>query len=120
MTAPEGGFYSAEDADSLPPGGAAEKREGAFYVWTQAEIESLLGEDAALFCQIYGVEERGNAPAGSDPHEEFTGLNILIRRGSPEAAAELEGHAGRRCSPIAPGGPGLISTIKSWLPGMGS
>ena len=37
MTSPEGGFYSAEDADS-------EGEEGVFYVWTSSEIESILGE----------------------------------------------------------------------------
>ena len=42
LTSPEGGFYSAEDADSLPKEGAAEKREGAFYVWTQEEIDRVL------------------------------------------------------------------------------
>ncbi len=46
MTNSEGGFYSAEDADSLPPEDAgnprAHKTEGAFYLWTQSELESLL------------------------------------------------------------------------------
>src|SRR5262249_41582065 len=41
----EGGFYSAEDADSvIDPAKPEEKGEGAFYVWTQAEIESALGQ----------------------------------------------------------------------------
>ncbi|MHC4704461.1 MAG: thioredoxin domain-containing protein, partial [Planctomycetota bacterium] len=54
MTAPEGGFYSAEDADS-------EGKEGLFYVWTLEEIESILGpEHAKVFVQYYGVTERGN------------------------------------------------------------
>ena len=46
MTNPEGGFFSAEDADSVPPEDAsnpnAHKTEGAFYLWTQAELEALL------------------------------------------------------------------------------
>lgn len=53
MTHPEGGFYSAQDADS-------EGEEGKFYVWTKAEIEGILGDDAALFCTYYGVSEAGN------------------------------------------------------------
>ncbi len=36
LTSREGGFFCAEDADSLPQAGAARKQEGAFYVWTQA------------------------------------------------------------------------------------
>ncbi|MFL6541124.1 MAG: thioredoxin domain-containing protein, partial [Chthoniobacterales bacterium] len=55
MTSPEGGFYSAEDADSLFEHGKPEHGEGAFYVWTKAEIERVLGDDAAIFCSHYGV-----------------------------------------------------------------
>ncbi len=53
MTSPEGGFYSALDADS-------EGVEGKFYVWAQQEIEEILGEDAPKFCQNYQVSEYGN------------------------------------------------------------
>lgn len=64
MTSPEGGFYSTQDADS-------EGEEGKFFVWTQAETESILGgEDAALFGQVYGVTARGN-------FEGHTILNIV-------------------------------------------
>jgi len=84
MTAPEGGFYSAEDADSLPALNSTEKTEGAFYVWEKSEIESLLGPQAApLFCRAYGVEALGNSPAGSDPHGELRGKNTLILRSTP-------------------------------------
>jgi uncharacterized protein YyaL (SSP411 family) len=60
MTSPEGGFYSATDADS-------EGEEGRFFVWTAAEIRALLGADADRFLRYYGVTERGN----------FEGRNIL-------------------------------------------
>ena len=80
MTAPEGGFYSAEDADSIIEHGKAEHAEGAFYVWTQTEIGAALGQDADVFNYHYGVEANGNAPAGADPHGEFVGKNILIQR----------------------------------------
>ncbi len=53
MQSPEGGYYSTLDADS-------EGVEGKFYVWEQAEIERLLGEDAAAFCSVYDVSEDGN------------------------------------------------------------
>ncbi len=82
MTHIEGGFYSAEDADSLIAHGQPEHAEGAFYVWTKAEIIDVLGEvEATLFNANYGVEDNGNTPAGADPHGEFTGKNILIERG---------------------------------------
>ena len=79
MTDPGGGFYSAEDADSLPPEDAstpgARKSEGAFYLWTSDEVGDVLGDDAALVRARFGIEARGNAPV--DPHGEFTGKNLL-------------------------------------------
>jgi hypothetical protein len=89
MADKDGGFYSAEDADSLLEHGKPEHGEGAFYVWTKAQIEKLLGEDAALFIRFYGVEDDGNAPAGSDPMNEFSGKNTLIQRLSISQAAKL-------------------------------
>jgi uncharacterized protein YyaL (SSP411 family) len=54
MTAPDGGFYSAEDADS-------EGKEGLFYVWTPREVKEHLGkETGGLFCRFYGITEEGN------------------------------------------------------------
>ena len=79
MTDPAGGFYSAEDADSLPPEQAAtpgaHKMEGAFYLWTAAELDELLGEASPLVKKRYGIEPEGNAP--SDPQAEFIGKNLL-------------------------------------------
>ena len=61
MTSPLGGYFSTEDADS-------EGVEGKFYVWSKKEIEAALSaEDASLFCDVYGVTERGN----------WEGVNIL-------------------------------------------
>ena len=71
MTAPEGGFYSAEDADS-------EGVEGKFYVWTPGEIEGALEPDEArLAIRFWDVTERGN----------FEGKNILYVPHPPEAVA---------------------------------
>jgi uncharacterized protein len=71
MRSPEGGLYSAEDADS-------EGMEGKFYVWTPAELKEALGEDDARVATIYwGVTERGN----------FEGKNILNLPREPEAVA---------------------------------
>jgi uncharacterized protein YyaL (SSP411 family) len=50
----EGGFYSTQDADS-------EGEEGRFFVWTEAEITRILGEESSeIFCRIYDVSEEGN------------------------------------------------------------
>ena len=93
MTSKEGGFYSAEDADSevaqvsnlrLDKAQVENlrhnKAEGAFYVWTKDEIDSALGHSAEIFSFHYGVEPNGNVPGGSDPQGEFRGKNILIQR----------------------------------------
>ena len=61
MIHPEGGFYSAEDADSFPSTDAKEKKEGAFYVWERDEIIGIAGDKAGeIFCYRYGVREGGS------------------------------------------------------------
>jgi len=81
MTAESGAFYSAEDADSLPAKGATDKREGAFYTWTHAEVKSILsGQDLEVVCAVYDIRADGNVDPASDPHQELTGQNVLIRR----------------------------------------
>ena len=76
---PGGAFYSAEDADSLPPEYAddpgAHKMEGAFYIWTDEEVGEVLGPDAEIFREHFGVRPGGNAPF--DPQNEFTNKNLL-------------------------------------------
>ena len=69
MASPEGGFYSAEDADS-------EGVEGKFYTWKESELAKLLGKDeTSLFTKIYGVEQYGNYDDEASSDE--TGSNIL-------------------------------------------
>jgi uncharacterized protein YyaL (SSP411 family) len=100
MTHPDGGFYSAEDADSvIDPAEPKVKGEGAFYLWTAQELEQLLGKHlATMFAFRYGVEPNGNVH--HDPHGEFTGKNILyvhhtvaetaLNFSIPEEAAETQ------------------------------
>jgi len=77
LSHPEGGFYSAEDAESAPDAKLPhQKEEGAFYVWTCGEIDSLLSpHEAKVFKRHFGIEEDGNVVA--DPHGIFKGKNIL-------------------------------------------
>ena len=81
-----GGFFSAEDADSIPPedvadarrggpSGPPHKSEGAFYIWRDEEIQDVLGADAEIFRIRYGVLLDGNAPF--DPQNEFVHKNLL-------------------------------------------
>ena len=84
MTHPEGGFYSAEDADSvIDPANPKEKGEGAFYIWSAAELEPY-----PRFASVYGVRRDGNV--SEDPHGEFTGKNILYLREPLDDAIEAE------------------------------
>jgi len=70
MRGPEGGFYSALDADS-------EGEEGRFYVWTPAQFRAVLGEAAEPAIEFYGVTEHGN----------FEGANVLHLAGGARASA---------------------------------
>jgi len=95
LTAPGGGFFSAEDADSVPPEHAHEKHphkvEGAFYVWRDDEIQQILGDNAAVFRARYGILPDGNAPA--DPQGEFTHKNLLYTARSIEDVASITGRS---------------------------
>ena len=76
MTSPEGGFYSAEDADS-------EGEEGKFYVWSGKELESILEKDEyALATSVYNIEESGNYLDQTSGRK--TGKNILHLKQLPE------------------------------------
>ncbi len=83
MTAPVGGFYSAEDADSS--GG-----EGKFYLWSQAEIEEALTPDEAkIALKVFNVNNQGNFQ--DQLSQEFTGENILhLTKSWAELAREFD------------------------------
>ena len=93
MTDEAGGFYSAEDADSVPPEHAAEddahKSEGAFYLWRADEIDALAGEEAAIVKLRFGIAPKGNAPI--DPQQEFVGKNLLYVARSVDDIAQQTG-----------------------------
>lgn len=74
LTNPNGGFYSALDADS-------EGVEGKFYCFAKTEIDALLGEKAAIYCQYYQITESGN----------WEETNILHRKGHDDEVAQQLG-----------------------------
>lgn len=81
MTSPEGGFYSAEDADS-------EGEEGKFYLWTTNEIVEILGEKEGKFIsKIFNVKDSGNFR--DEASGSKTGNNILHLNSSSEKLAKL-------------------------------
>jgi uncharacterized protein YyaL (SSP411 family) len=110
---PDGGFHSAEDADSVPQPAVpdstgarssdrvqavepAHPSEGAFYVWTDAEFDRLLGDDAELAKLRFGVRPGGNV--ANDPQGELEGKNVLyLARSVDEVAAA----AGRPAADVA-------------------
>ena len=96
MQHPDGGFYSAEDADSLPPGSSAgEKREGAFYVWSADKLRDLLGPDHSLFASQFGVRagrqcrERSIWRVQQTEHSASLRADHWTRRGPGRAANPL-------------------------------
>jgi uncharacterized protein YyaL (SSP411 family) len=82
MTSKEGGFYSAEDADS-------EGVEGKFYLWTLPQIQEIIGKnETEIFKKIYNLEDTGNFK--SQEAEQTAGSNILhLKKTLPDLAAEL-------------------------------
>lgn len=81
LTSPEGGFYSAMDADS-------EGQEGKFYIWGLNEVSDILSsEDAELATQFYGLIPEGNFAEHGRP----TGKNVLYLAQSPEELATKKG-----------------------------
>jgi uncharacterized protein YyaL (SSP411 family) len=88
-----GGFYSALDADSPLPEDPRKNGEGAYYVWTAADIRRVLGEQAAsVFSYRYGVENGGNVPPQQDIEGWLKGNNVLFEQHSLEETAQ---HFGR-------------------------
>ena len=85
MTSPEGGFYSAQDADT-PEG------EGFYYTWTPSEVTDVLGKkDAKTFCEYYGVTEEANFEGGR---------SILSVSGTLEKVSEGSGVSPARTEEI--------------------
>ena len=118
LTHPEGGFYSAEDADSVPPEHAADrpphKSEGAFYIWRDEEVGQALGDDADCVRLRYGILPGGNAPF--DPQNEFTHKNLLYAAHSIEEIASMTGRAAEKVSAALDRARGTLLAVRSVRP----
>ncbi|KAL0276819.1 UNVERIFIED_CONTAM: hypothetical protein PYX00_004307 [Menopon gallinae] len=97
LSHPCGGFYSAEDADSLPATTCRERREGAYYVWKHDDIKKVLTQTVCekphlrysdIFCRYFNVEPDGNVSLRKDPHRELRYQNVLIVKESIDAVAD--------------------------------
>ncbi len=108
MISPEGGFYSAEDADS-------EGIEGKFYVWDIEEIEKVLGkQDGKTYCELYGITERGNFEEKNIPNLintdiEKLELNETLKEQLEKMRAKLYDHREKRIHPFKDD-----KTLTSW------
>jgi len=91
LSHPEGGFYSAEDAESaVSRTDPMKKKEGAFYIWKKKEIDSLLNDQLAKIAAFgYGIQETGNVPR--EGGRELSGENILFIANSVENIVHLMG-----------------------------
>lgn len=95
MTHPEGGFFSAQDAE-------VDGVEGASYVWSRAEIEAVLGEDASNFLSVYRLAPMSEQPGKGVLRVELARVDdaaALLQRLSPQRA-ELLAARNRRAQPL--------------------
>ncbi len=77
MTSPEGGFYSALDADS-------EGEEGKYYVWKKREIQEILGKNADVFCLYYDVTDGGNFEGHTILNNNISTSTVAFHFGTSE------------------------------------
>ncbi|MBI2942210.1 MAG: thioredoxin domain-containing protein [Chloroflexi bacterium] len=97
MTSPEGGFFSAQDADS-------EGQEGKFYLWTLDELEAVLGSELTpIVARYYGVTAQGN----------FEGKNILHVSQSPAEVASAAGLSLRKLETLIAGARRQLSAARA-------
>jgi uncharacterized protein YyaL (SSP411 family) len=78
LTAPNGGFYSALDADSLTAQGHLE--EGAYYVWNKEELRTIVGEDFELFAIVFNINDFGYWENGNYVLIQSESLETIAQR----------------------------------------
>ncbi len=90
MTSSEGGFFSAQDADTA-------EGEGYYYTWTPAEVAEIVGkEDGAVFCEYYGVAEDGNFEGRSILNIVTNAEKVAAKLGSTAEQVEAALQKGRK------------------------
>ncbi|OIW31311.1 spermatogenesis-associated protein [Coniochaeta ligniaria NRRL 30616] len=72
-----GAFASSEAADSYYKKGDKHVREGAYYLWTRREFDSVVGEESSVAAAHWNVLQHGNVPRDLDPQDEFINQNVL-------------------------------------------
>lgn len=79
MTSSTGGFVSSEAADSVNKKGDSIMQQGAFYLWTRKEFDSVIGneQESEVAAAYWDVQEHGNVDRSQDPHDEFLNQNVL-------------------------------------------
>ncbi|KXJ93836.1 hypothetical protein Micbo1qcDRAFT_231472 [Microdochium bolleyi] len=79
MTSNKGGFVSSEAADSVNKKGDSIMQQGAFYLWTRKEFDSIIGneQESEVAAAYWDVQEHGNVDRSQDPHDEFLNQNVL-------------------------------------------
>jgi len=77
MTSYDGGFYSAQDADS-------EGEEGKFYVWKKNEIQKIIGNDADVFCLYFDITDGGNFEGNTILHNSINMSTVAFQFGKTE------------------------------------
>lgn len=120
-----GGFYSGEDADSLPSATSKEKIEGAFYAWDYKEIKELFEKNTTkfqdanafkMYCYHYDIKENGNVEPSSDPHGHLLGKNIHFVKGSLEETAEKFGLSSESVTTILNTGNSILHEAREHRP----
>jgi len=78
MTSSDGGFYSAQDADS-------EGEEGKYYVWKKRQVQEILGNDSDIFCLYYDITDGGNFEGHNILHNNINLSTVAFQFGKKES-----------------------------------
>lgn len=120
-----GGFYSGEDADSLPLADSKEKIEGAFYAWELDEVKALFEENSgkfndprafAIYCFHYDLKKNGNVEPTSDPHGHLLGKNIHFVNGSLPETADKFGMSTEAAAAVLQSGNSILHAVREQRP----
>lgn len=115
----DGGFFTSEDAGSLPDVDASQPAPGAFYCWTEQQFDTALSMDAdarILLKRHFGIRPGGNTPPGSDPGQKLAGKNVLFEKLALDEAANEAGIPATKASEVYERGLSLLRKYQSTRP----